>query len=166
MRPQRGGAPAGSWAGWGLLLEATWAVVFSSHGDGRGDRAPSLPLLGGHRGKSREVGPAPSPISGLQALFPPSLLSLCPPHPPSFIFPPLPRLLSQLPAEGQVTLLPVALHSRDSRASGSSHRGQRDRKARRSRPGLAKRVPGGRGSPCSRCRFPDPGRPPWAGEIA
>lgn len=63
-----------------------------------------------------------------------------------------------------MTLFPVALYSRDSRASGSLHRGQRDRKAFQARAGQAQ-PPGGGAATVQSVPVPRPWPPPWAGEI-
>lgn len=113
-------------------------------------------------------------LSGLWAHPHPRLssLSLSPSYPHlllclslSFIFPPLPHLLSQLPAEGQVTLFPVALHFSVSRASGSLHRGQPDRKAFQGKASQTQ-SPGRQWPWCSWCWFPDPDCPPvWTTSV-
>lgn len=162
--PRRGLLPKGVWSphfdpsgplgqlGAGLVVVSSspHGLVFSSLVDGHGDRAPSLPLLGAERGRPGRGVPLPPSSLWPAALFPhlSSLsASVCPPEPSLPLYPsssfsllPFPHLLAQLAAGGQVTLFPVALHSRDSRAAGNSHgdsvTGRRSRAGPDKRPSL------------------------------
>lgn len=163
----------GSRAGRGLYSSRPRGL--SSRGAGHGDRAPSLRHLGGRGRKSREVGPASSLLFLAYGPTPTSVSPPClsPRHTHTFSsvshFPssslPSPHLLSQLPAKGQVTLFPVALHFSVSRASGSLHRGQPDWKAFQGKASQTQ-SPGRQWPWCSWCWFPDPDCPPvWTTSV-